>query len=220
MSLTEPSSPAPVASAESPPAEEVHGESAHAAEKEKEKAPTTRFIVERRTRGLLLSERTGCVLATGVAVIPLAVFSNFMVPLLQQESGFMLLLLSITMALGACVSIFVGLAISVFVWWLPRMMYLALHTKVRRTGVRAGVRSRGLWVSGLGWMGWNGMHVREKGARNAPCATLVIKTSEQGELLLHSTENVPDLLRQIRRYMDAQATEFQTTELMPSSRSA
>lgn len=196
------------------------GAPARALEKEKEKAPATRFVVERRTRGLVWSERTGCLLATCVAVIPLAVFSNFMVPLLQQESGFMLLLLSITMALGACVSIFLGLAISVFVWWVPRMMYLALHTKVRRTGVRAGVRSRGIWVSGLGWMGWNGLHIREKSSRNAPCNTMIIKSPEHGELLLHSTENVPDLLRQIRRYLDAQRTEFQNTELMPAGRSA
>jgi hypothetical protein len=188
-----------------------------ASDKDADKAPATRFIVERRTRGLLWSERTGCALATGVAVVPLGFFGAHMLPLLQQESGLMLLLLSITLVLGACLSVLLGIAVSVFVWWVPRMLYLALRAKVRRNGVRAGVRSRGIWVSGIGWMGWNGLHVREKSKPGhvGPCTGLVIKSPEQGELVLLSSENAPDLLRQIRRYLDAQATEFQNTELLP-----
>lgn len=186
---------------------------------DKDKAPDTRFIVERRTLGLQWSERLGCVVATGVCGVPLLFFCSGMLPVLQQESGFTLLMLSIATALGACVALVLGLAISVFVWWVPRMIYLALHTRVRRKGVRAGVRSRGIWISGIGWMGWNGLHIREKGDKPnsvGPCASIVINSPEHGDIILKSSENVPDLLKQIRRHLDAQATEFQHTEMMPS----
>ncbi|MES2889819.1 MAG: hypothetical protein V4739_17635 [Pseudomonadota bacterium] len=182
-----------------------------------DKSPTTRFVVERRTRGLVWTERVGCALASAVAVVPPALFCHAMLGLLQGENGVTLLLLSIAMALGACVSIFVGLAVSVFVWWIPRMVYLALHPKVRRNGVRAGVRSRGIWISGIGWIGWNGLHLREKAEKpgSQAGAAMVIQCPDHGELVLHSPENVPDLLKQVRRYLDAQNTEFQNTEMLP-----
>ncbi len=190
---------------------------------DKDKAPNTRFIVERRTLGLVWSERMGCALATGVCGVPLVFFCRAMLPVLQQESGLTLLMLSIATALGACVALMLGFAISVFAWWVPRTIYLALHTRVRRKGVRAGVRSRGIWISGIGWMGWNGLHIREKGDKPnsvGPCATIVINSPEHGDIFLKSSTNVPDLLKQIRRHLDAQATEFQPTEMMPSATKA
>lgn len=183
-----------------------------------DKSPATRFVVERRTRGLIWTERIGCGLATTMALVPPALFCHAMLGLLQGENGVTLLMLSIAMVLGACVSIFAGLAVSVFVWWIPRMVYLALHPKVRRCGVRAGVRAKGIWISGIGWIGWNGLHLREKAEKpgSQAGAAMVIQCPEHGELVLHSPENVPDLLQQVRHHLEAQATEFQNTEILPA----
>jgi hypothetical protein len=194
---------------------------------ERDRAPNTRFIVERRTRGLLWSERLGCALATLVACTPPLLFGNWMLPMLKQESGFALLLLTIAIVLGTCASIFLGIAISVFVWWIPRLAYLSIHTKVRRTGVRAGVRSRGIWIAGIGWLPWSGLHIRDKSIKTGlgrPCTAIVIKTPQYGDLVLHSAEHAPELLAQIRRYMEYQKTEFpntefQNTEILPYAES-
>lgn len=195
---------------------------------ERDRAPDTRFIVERRTRGLILSERLGCALATLVACVPPLLFCNWILPMLKQENSFALLLLTIAMVLGACVSIFLGIAISVFLWWIPRLAYLSLHTKVRRTGVRAGVRSRGIWIAGIGWIPWSGLHIRDKSTKTGlrrPCTAILIKTPQYGELVLHSTEHASELLAQIRRHMEYQKTEFpntefQNTEILPHAKSA
>lgn len=185
-----------------------------------------RFVLERRTPGLLWSERLGCLLATLVALAPSILFCNTMLQTLENESGITLLLLSIAMLLGACVAIFLGIAISVFVWWIPRLAYLAMNSKIRRSGVRAGVRSEGIWIGGIGWLGWKGIRVREKSGRpSTGCAAVVIHSPQHGELVLHSPENAPELLRQIKLYMgletaeyqqaDFQSSEFPETELMP-----
>lgn len=195
---------------------------------DRDRAPDTRFVVERRTRGLIWSERLGCALATLVACAPPLLFCNWMLPMLKQESGFALLLLAIAMVLGTCVSIFLGIAISVFAWWIPRLAYLSLQTKVRRTGVRAGVRSRGIWIGGIGWIPWSGLHIRDKSVKagpGRPCTAIVIKAPQYGELILQSAEHAPELLAQIRRYMEYQETEFpntefQNTEILPYAESA
>lgn len=181
---------------------------------------STRFIVERRTMGLIWNERLGCFLATGVCVIPLILFCSAMLPLLQQENGLTLLMLSMATALGACVALLGGLAISVFAWWIPRMIYLALHPHVRRKDVRAGVRSRGIWISGIGWIAWTGLHVREKTQKLnsvGPCSAIVVMSPEQGDIILKSAECAPELLKQIRYYIDDQETEFQPA--LPTSES-
>lgn len=181
---------------------------------------STRFEVERRTLGLLWSERLGCFLATGVCVVPLILFCRAMLPLLQQENGFTLLMLSMATALGACVALLGGVIISVFAWWIPRMVYLALHPQVRRKDVRAGVRSRGIWISGIGWISWNGLHIQEKSSKTnkaGPCSALVVMSPEQGNILLKSPDYVPELLKQIRHYLEAQETVLQPPHLAGES---
>ena len=183
----------------------------------RDEPPATRFVVERRTRGLLWSERLGCLLATLVAVAPTVLFCNKMLHTLENEGGITLLLLSMAMLLGACVAIFLGIAVSVFVWWIPRLAYLAMNSKIRRSDVRAGVRSKGIWIGGIGWLGWKGIRVREKSGRPSPwCTAVVIHSPQHGELVLHSPENAPELLRQIKLYMGLEAADYQQTDFQRS----
>lgn len=177
--------------------------------------PDARFTVERRTPGLVWSERLGCFLATIVACIPPLLFCRWTLPVLIHEGGFLFLLLLISLILGACISILIGLAISVFIWWLPRLAYIALNSQVQRSGVQAGVKSRGIWIAGIGWLPWNGLHIHEKNdpfSANQRCTTLVIKTPRSDSLVLYSPDHAEQLLFEIRQFMEYQPTEFVNSE--------
>ncbi len=181
------------------------------------------FTVEHRTSGLVWSERLGCFLATGVVCIPLFLWCRWMLPVLSQEQGGFLLVLWLAMVLGILISIVMGLGLSILIWWLPRLSYLALNKQAYRMAVQTGVRSRGIWIAGIGWLSWSGLHIYEKNGRlgiHDHCTSLVIKAPQCDDLVLRSSEHIGALLSQIRQFIQDQPTEFVNsdfprTEILP-----